>query len=272
MNKDSDKKGKIIVMPQFDELKREVEKLRVELSMLVLEKDTLIFVECKNIEMAYMVNLGHLEVKAFELECKYLRLRRKIELIQAKLNRQEKVDLKNIEDTLEREFIEYEEKLKVQMGKLEDAIEWNSLGVMSEEKQKEIKKLYRAIAKKLPPDLNPNITKENLHLFNKAVKAYENGDLETLKLIEIVISDKDISISDLGSMAELEKEKTRLKSTLEKVTKSIEAIKREYPYNLKSIIDDEVELSNRKKKLDEIIIVFRKAIANYETQIQNMLR
>ena len=111
MNKDSDKKGKIIVMPQFDELKREVEKLRVELSMLVLEKDTLIFVECKNIEMAYMVNLGHLEVKAFELECKYLRLRRKIELIQAKLNRQEKVDLKNIEDTLEREFIEYEEKL-----------------------------------------------------------------------------------------------------------------------------------------------------------------
>lgn len=271
MKNNSDNKGKIIVLPEFEKLKKEVEKLRVELSMIVLERDTLVFVECKNIEMIYMLNLGHLEVKAYELECKCLRLRKKIELIQAKLNRQEKINLKEIEDNLEKEFIEYEQKLNEHVKKLSEAIDWKNLDVLSMESIKEIKKLYRSIIKKLHPDLNPNITKENLGLFDKAVKAYENSDLDTLKLIEMIIADKD-SISSLSSLGELEREKNRLEKTLKTVRNSIEEIKIGYPYNLKSIIEDEVEINNWKNKLEKIIDEYRELVADYEIKIQNMLR
>ena len=41
--------------------------------------------------MQYMLSLGHLEYKEYELHCAILRLKRKIELIQTKKNRQEKV-------------------------------------------------------------------------------------------------------------------------------------------------------------------------------------
>ena len=43
--------------------------------------------------MQYMLALGAIEYKLFETQCKMLRLKRKIELIQAKLNRQEKPDI-----------------------------------------------------------------------------------------------------------------------------------------------------------------------------------
>lgn len=45
----------VIVFPDFEKLKSEVEKMRTELSMLLLERDELQFVICKNIETEYML-------------------------------------------------------------------------------------------------------------------------------------------------------------------------------------------------------------------------
>ena len=81
---------KIIILPEFEKIKNEVEKLRAEVSMLVLERDELKFVECKNIEMVYMLKLGNLEYKAYELNIAVMRFKRKIDLIQAK-----RIDKKN---------------------------------------------------------------------------------------------------------------------------------------------------------------------------------
>lgn len=86
----------IILFQNFEELKEQVEKLRIELSMLVLEKDELQFVECENIETAYLLLFGALEYKVYEAQCSMLKLKRKVELIQASKNRQEKVDFSKI--------------------------------------------------------------------------------------------------------------------------------------------------------------------------------
>lgn len=51
----------MILFPDFEVLKKEVEKLRTELSMLFLERDDLLYQECKNIEMAYMLAIVALE-------------------------------------------------------------------------------------------------------------------------------------------------------------------------------------------------------------------
>ena len=54
-------KSAIIPFPDFQKLKDDVAKLRTELSMLLLERDELQYVICKNIEMEYMLKLGSLE-------------------------------------------------------------------------------------------------------------------------------------------------------------------------------------------------------------------
>ena len=67
--------GNVIVFPDFEKLKSEVEKMRTELSMLLLERDELQFVICKNIETEYMLKLGSIEYKAYETQCAALRLK-----------------------------------------------------------------------------------------------------------------------------------------------------------------------------------------------------
>ena len=108
----------VVPFPEFAALKAEVEKLRVEISMLLLERDELRFVICKNIETAYMLALGSLEYKAFELNCNVLRIKRKIDLIQAKKNRQEKIALSAIDKLLDKEFAGFQCQLNEQVDKM----------------------------------------------------------------------------------------------------------------------------------------------------------
>ena len=105
----------VILFPDFEKLKAEVDKLRTELSMLIYERDELVLVECKNLEMEYMLALGDLEYKAYELHCTVLRLKRKTELIQARKNRQEKIILSDIEAALDEEFADYQARLEEQL-------------------------------------------------------------------------------------------------------------------------------------------------------------
>ena len=131
-------KTDIIIFPDFEKLKNEVEKIRTELSMLLLERDELQFVICRNIETAYMLKLGGLEYKAYEAQCTALRLKRKIELIQAKKNRQEKVVLSAIEETLKTEFAEYQKRLNEQIEKMNKALERSKCKVLTDEENREL--------------------------------------------------------------------------------------------------------------------------------------
>ena len=67
----------IILFPEFEKLKTEISSLKARISELLCMRDQMLFVECKNIEMEYMLALGDLEYKAYELNCHMLRLKRK---------------------------------------------------------------------------------------------------------------------------------------------------------------------------------------------------
>ena len=56
-NTQPDAESVMIVFPEVIMLKTEVKRLQTEISMLLLELDELKFVECKNIEMHYMLFL-----------------------------------------------------------------------------------------------------------------------------------------------------------------------------------------------------------------------
>lgn len=175
--------GNVIVFPDFEKLKNEVERMRNELSMLLLERDELQFVICKNIETEYMLKLGSIEYRAYEAQCLSLRLKRKIELIQVKKNRQEKVIISAIEETLDIEFAEYQKRLDEQINKMNDALKRSKAEVLTDEGNKELKKLYHKIVKALHPDINPDVSQAQVQLFDNAVSAYKNGDLNTLRII-----------------------------------------------------------------------------------------
>lgn len=262
----------VIIFPDLEELKKEVEKMRIELSMLLLERDELQFVICKNIETEYMLKLGSIEYKAYEAQCAALRLKRKIELIQAKKNRQEKIIISAIEETLDSEFAEYKKQLDEQINKMNDALRRSKAEVLSDEENRELKKLYRKIVKSLHPDINPDFSEAQIKLFDNAVQAYKNGDLVTLRIIGEMVANNLLPEQHKDAMMQLAEEKERLQGLLKSIRNSIENIKTEYPYTMKEILEDTDKTEQKKQELESILSQYNELISIYKAKIEEMLR
>jgi hypothetical protein len=219
-----------------------------------------------------MLTLGNLEYKAYEVQCTVLRLKRKLELIQAKKNRQEKIILSQIEDTLDTEFAEYQEKLNEQMDKMNHAIKRSQSEFLSDEESGELKKLYHAIVKILHPDLHPDLSKAQLGLFENAVAAYKNGDLGVLRIIGEMVCKPVLPDTEQDTLTHLVQEKERLARLLQYVKDSIARIRSEYPYTLKDVVNDSEKTAARKAELEDILRHNEEVIVTYSTRIQEMLR
>lgn len=269
-NKEKNLSIDLILSQEFEEFKKEIEKLRAELTMLLLERDELQFVICKNIEMKYMLKLGDLEYKTHEAQCTALRLKRKIELIQAKKNRQEKINISEIEKILDKEFEEYKDQLEEQIHKINDAIKRSKGKLLTDEESKELKKIYRKIVKVLHPDMNPKVTKEQLRLFVNAVTAYKDGDLDTLRFINEIINDnKSYDINNDDNPAD---KKEYLQRAIRSVQMSIEHIKSEFPYTMRDIVNDDELIKQNRQKLEDALKQYNELIIVYKNKIEEMLR
>jgi hypothetical protein len=269
---DDNQDSVIIIFPDFKKLKFDVEKLRTELSMLVLERDELVLVDCKNIEMAYMLAVGGLEYKFYEIECAILRLKRKAELIQAKKNFQGKIILSEIDEILDYEFAEHQTKLNKQIDKMNTALERGRGKLLSKEETRELKKLYRVIVKSLHPDLHPDLDRAKVQLFLNAVAAYKNGDLEGLRVVSAMVAKPVFTDDKSDAMAQLIKEKERLSKLLQAVKDRIAEIKAKYPYSMKVFVQSPEKIKARKIELEESIKQLNETLAAYATRIEEMLR
>ena len=264
--------GGIALPPEYVRLREDVGRLRAESLALLLERDELVHVVCRNIEMRYMLTLGGLEYKVYELRCTVLRLKRKIEMIQARRNRQEKIVLSEIESALDDEFDAYRRRLDEQIGRMNAALERNRGELLSKEDARELKKLYREIVKALHPDLHPEADPAQVWLFHNAVSAYENGDLNGLRLIGEMVSAPVLPDRDEDGLVALAKERERLTELLEAVREEIEGLKEEYPYILKSIVESPERTAAKRAELERDAARLRETHVLYQNRLTGLLR
>ena len=261
----------IIISPEYKNLLDTIKKLKDEVAALYEEKHQLIYHECKFIEAEYMSKVGVLEYKVYEFMCKVYRIKRKIELYQMYINRQEKVDEQAVEAQLDDEYKEYEEKLKQMSEDLKIALDNASKELLTREEAEELKRIYRKLIKKLHPDLNPNCTQEDLNLLIKVTKAYENGDLQTLRNFELLIQEISEKEELESEFEELKKQKLKYEEIIEKILNDIEKIKSEFPYNKKEFIKDEKQISEKKDMLNETLEYYKK-IYNEMSEILSKMK
>ncbi len=262
--------GQIIEFPDIKKLKEKIRFLRRELEDLYPEKEHLVGVICENIQRDYTLVFGSLEYKLYEAYCEYLRLRRKRDLIQAKMNRGEKPDMEAIESRLDEEFCDYKRRLEEQMEEINEAIEKSKLKLLPEEEQKELKTLYKAIVKRLHPDLNPSITEGEKELFYNATESYKLGDLNTLRIIyDLTVKGEEEELSLPNDS--LAKEAERLEKTVGTIREEIERIKSNPPYTLKIYLEDERKKAVRLYTLRSETQSFYRAIQTQEEAIRDMM-
>ena len=263
-------KNAVIESPEYQALRDEIEKLQVELSMAILERDNLMFHQCRNIEAQYLLKFGELEYQVYELECRMRRTKRKLEMVIAKRNRQEKIIIAEIEEQLDAEFEAYKKNLNEMLGQMNQALKWREGEILSDEEAREIKKLYRQIVKALHPDIQSDNSDEENELFLRAVIAYENADLEALRIIAGLVG-AGAHPEEYSSLEKLEERIGNLKKRLADIQQSIERVKETYPYILGEFLDDEEKAEMKLKELNELKQSYEKQISHYQEELQKYL-
>lgn len=263
--------GEIIEFPDDRKARERIKELKKTLENLIFERDNLQFVVCENIKAKYLLTFGSLEYRIYKTYCKYLRLKRKRDMIQAKKNRQEKIKMEVIEDKLDEEFADYKRKLDEKIGEINEALSRAKSEVLSEEETKVLKKLYKNIVKSLHPDLNPSVTDAEKELFFNATEAYKNGDLPSLQIIyDIVCSGDDIEDSNLSGKS-LDDEVKRLEDLVGQIQDYINMVKSTPPYTWKLYLEDEKMKRDKLKSLEEDLKSFEEAVRTQEEAIKDLM-
>lgn len=255
----------------YTALLKEAERLRAVLSSKILERDNLVLIECKNLSVRYYTTIGVYEYKVFEKYCAIQRIKRKIELIQMYLNRDEAVYIPAVEAQLDKEYAEYAQRLEDFLNNINAADALSKCGYLSPEETAELKKLYRSIVKRLHPDLNPNVTEQQLELFHKAVDAYENGDLETLRTIDFLIDSVDTLDLSESSIDRLKEQIRRCKEQIERIEAEIYEVKSSFPYDKKHILEDEVKIHDEIESLKKTLEKYKEIYAAYKQRLDTIL-
>ncbi|MGV8125361.1 MAG: hypothetical protein AB2L14_36915 [Candidatus Xenobiia bacterium LiM19] len=243
----------VIVHPEVTALSAECDRLRAGLEDALCELQELVTVIVPNLKSLYMLKVGSAEIELLQLRAETARLKRIVEMIQASLNRDEKPDIKAIEEKLDIEMIEWRMEIQRKMEALRKARSRMEMRHMSREEDSAFKSLYRSLVMKLHPDVNPGQTEREKSLWLKLQEAYTRGDIEEMRLVELLLSDciHPYELSCRSGLDEWRERKSLLERTMSETSAKITAVKSEFPFRIRDMISDAKwsEEQNRKTRL-----------------------
>ena len=283
-----------------EKLRAEIRALRELLTSLVFERDNLINVVLRDIEAAYMRELGGLEIEAYQAEYDARFLKRKLEMMQASLNRGEFADEKTVNERIREEDEAFRRRIEDLLREFFEAYVYSQQRAKQKERrtgkanapkmpndynpcdgmndaleeeteEQELRRLYRKIVKAMHPDLHPNQDDTTKELFKRAILAYKNFDLKTLREISAML-DGEIPEDTEDVMEKLLQERRRLLSLIHSIRTEIRRIKSEYPYTKKELLEDPERLAAEKARLHSRIDSAKRAAVIYQERIAEITR
>ena len=92
-----------------------------------------------------------------------------------------------------------------------------------------LRDLYKLLVKRLHPDLNPDLSNEQFILFYKAVDAYKNSDINTLRRISLLTDKITETIPNKYEAKKLRY--NNLKKYCEEMEREMEEIRKKFPFD-----------------------------------------
>ena len=234
---------------------------------------TLVCTVGPNIKARYMMFVGCLEYKVYELKVEFSRWKRRFALRQAALNRGETPDLAAIEATLKREFADFMQEIKRQAAEIKENARLFAYKSLSEEEDAAVRLAYLDAVKKLHPDLNPNLPQAAKDLWNEIQAAYAARDWAAVRLlaslVESVASGKEDFASAPDAVAALRAACERLEAKSRELVAESARIQKESPFTYKEFLADEEAVVARQNELKMDIAELKAKIAKCEEEWNN---
>ena len=243
----------IELSPEYRKLIKRNETLREELCNLIADRDHLLSTVRPNLQADYQIKIGKKRYEALVLKIKVLRNKRKIELIQASMNKQESVCIEEIEEQLDQEFIAWSKKLEEHLGNIKAAERRVGLPHLSLEEAVRLKALYRSLAFKYHPDVNPDQSEEEKGFWLRICEAYQNGDLEELKTLDMLSSKGKLVDANSKTMGQIKEENAWYEERIESAIDAIGKMRVQFPFELEDKLKDEEWVKVQNSAMDKEI-------------------
>lgn len=239
----------IQIHPEIRKLAGENNLLREELARLLAEVDNLWHTVKPNLFALYQTRIGLWELRVFKAKFAVARLKRKIELVQASLNRCHAPDLRVIEGGLELDFQAWQARIKEAQERIQ-AAEAHLKHLMPAAESSELKTLYHCLVKMLHPDLNPNLTGIQKLLWHRVQSAWLAGDLLEMRVLALLARKNGPVLSAATTIEELRAEQKTLQTQIEELLERIESIGSQPPFTWREQLEDEAWVAIRRMELE----------------------
>ncbi|MBP9165369.1 MAG: hypothetical protein KBF99_19460 [Leptospiraceae bacterium] len=269
--------NEIEISPLYTKLVLEIEAIRKEYSILWEEKDRLENQLKPLLLIKFNLELGHTILAYMNMHLYFLKLKRKIELLQMHINQNRQVNMNEIESSLYAEFQEWIS----QISKLEKDIRvarQTTFDFLKPEDSIRLQEIYRKLVRILHPDLNKNITENQKILWNRVQDAYKNLDLEGLLNLEILAGSEEL-ISEISSLEVLTKKKDKLWNQFQILTKSVDEVKKSFPLDLERELDDPEWIKresglyqNKTKEIESLLPQYEKIYKDILFQLYGLMQ
>lgn len=254
------------LLPQLNLLKDAYIKLMNDI-------DVLINWGKPQLEALYTTKIGVWLVSRLQAQLRIKALQLKIEKLNSCLNLEQKVDLIQIELEVAAMLAGAEARIMLDAAKIENAKRLLS-HLHSPERSGSLRKVYRELAKQLHPDVNHELTPEQIQLWYLVKEAYEHGDLEKLKAMQVVY-EKELSQTSNAETVLTEEQITLrlalLKEGIKVLQEQIIEIKQLFPFTIEATIKDDEWVNNETTKLKEELDKLKAYEEELTLQYQNMI-
>ena len=256
-----------------EELLSRFDILRTEYIKLLNDKDVLVNWGKPQLEALYATRIGVHQLEQLKLELHIKALKRKIEMVRSIIVRNLPLDVVAIELQVAAELADAELKILQHTLDVEKGKQLLT-NLDTPQRSAELRKLFKQLAKQLHPDINPALTTEQEDLWHRVKDAYEAGDLEKLKALQVAY-EKELNNADKTIEAMSDEDialrNEVLSEGIKQLNVQIEKIRSTFPFDIEQQIKDEDWVKDEVEKILEIISTYRalegELILEYEALI-----
>lgn len=260
-------------LPSFttenEALTRKLEALHLQFLDLFTRHKDMVENESVVLTSLYLEKLGRLQLELLEKQTEASRLKMKMSMIQAAINRNEQPDLKAIELEIQARLQNYYAQIQAQSAALDEARKVLS-HLISEEETQKLKEIFRVLCKRLHPDLNPNQTEDEKDLFIKVKAAYDLQRLSDLQEILLYLDDSNKEKLNLISGDEKVERIRHLENQVSSLKLKIDQLKQSFPFSIEELIYDEDYIVRKQEELRTQIKISEEEIIKYSNIINIM--
>ncbi len=154
---------------------------------------------------------------------------------------------------LEQEFAQWSAELNAQLNKIREAQQHFS-HQMSSDDYAELRKLYRTLAKKLHPDVNPDQSEQARNLWLQVQSAYEQADLKQLQALHLLADEIPDNYDLPNSIDILKKRRDEFKDQIKLTLQKLAELKGMPIFQWEQVLTDPFEVCNKQSEIREQIV------------------